>query len=117
MNGPEVLIPLTLFAGGFAMVFGIVYLKTKENLAMVEKGMNPKDKTRRPAPFMSLKVGLLLLGSGLGLLLAYIIDISISKPNFDHHPPLYFGLIAVGGGLGLIASYAIEKKNWLDKAQ
>jgi hypothetical protein len=115
MNGPEVLIPLTIFAGGFAMVFGIVYLKTKENLAMVEKGMNPKDKLRRPAPFMSLKMGLLLLGAGLGLLIAYIIDVNISKPNFDHHPPLYFGLIAVGGGLGLIASYAIEKKHWLDR--
>ena len=115
MNGAEVLIPVTIFAGGFAMVFGIVYLKTKENLAMVEKGINPKDRMHRPAPYKSLKIGLLLLGAGLGLLTAYLIDISISKPNFDHHPPLYFALVAIGGGIGLITSYAIEKKHLLDK--
>ena len=111
MSGPEVLIPLTLFAGGFAMVFGIVYLKTKENLAMVEKGMNPKDRMHRPAPFKSLKLGLLLLGAGLGLLTAYIIEINITKREVE---PLYFALIAIGGGLGLIASYAVEKKHLLD---
>src|SRR6187200_2619588 len=98
MHGAEVLIPIIMFAGGFAMIFGIVYLKTKENLAMVEKGMNPKDKMHRPAPYKSLKIGLLLLGAGLGLLTAYLIDISISNPEFDHHPPLYFALIAIGGG-------------------
>ena len=116
MNGPEILIPLTIFAGGFAMIFGIVYLKTKENLAMVEKGMNPKDRLHRPAPYKSLKLGLLLLGAGMGLLTAYLIDMSISRSNFDHHPPLYFALIAMGGGIGLILSYSIEKKHLLDKA-
>ena len=117
MQGPEILIPITIFAGGFAMIFGIVYLKTRENLAMVEKGMNPKDKMHRPAPYRSLKTGLLLLGAGLGLLAAYIIDISIRRSNFDHHPPLYFALIAIGGGIGLIASYSIEKKHLLDRRE
>ena len=117
MQGPEVLVPITLFAGGFAMVFGIVYLKTKENLAMVEKGMNPKQQYNRPAPFKSLKLGLLLLGAGLGLLLAFIIDANMTSTtvnNFRHHDDanaaIYFALIAMGGGLGLITSYAIERK-------
>lgn len=117
MQGPEILIPITFLAGGFAMIFGIVYLKTRENLAMVEKGMNPKDKMHRPAPFRSLKMGLLLLGAGIGLLLAYIIDLSLRTPEHDEHPPLYFALIAIGGGLGLIASYSIEKKHLIDKRQ
>ena len=117
MAGPEVLVPITLFAGGFAMIFGIVYLKTKENLAMVEKGMNPKQQYNRPAPFKSLKLGLLLLGAGLGLLLAFIIDANMTSTtvnNFRHHDDanaaIYFALIAMGGGLGLITSYAIERK-------
>src|SRR5687768_10901698 len=104
MQGPEILIPLTIFAGGFAMVFGIVYLKTKENLAMVEKGMNPKEKMHRPAPYKSLKLGLLFLGAGLGLLTAYIIHLNIRTDRHDNHSPLYFALIAIGGGVGLIAS-------------
>ena len=109
MQGPEVLVPITLFAGGFAMIFGIVYLRTRENMAMIEKGMNPKRNVNLPAPFRSLKMGLLLLGAGLGLLLAYIIDFNMAS----HHPePIYFSLIAIGGGLGLIGSYAMEKKEW-----
>ena len=72
---------------------------------------------RAPAPYRSLKTGLLLLGAGLGLLAAYIIDMSIRRSDFDHHPPLYFALIAIGGGIGLIASYSIEKKHLLDRRE
>ena len=110
MHGPEVLIPIVMFAGGFAMIFGIVYLRTRENMAMIEKGMNPKRNANLPAPFRSLKFGLLLAGAGAGLLLAYIIDHNTVRP---HDPaPIYFSLLAIGGGLGLIGSYAMEKKEW-----
>jgi hypothetical protein len=123
MDGGEALIPITMFAGGFAMIFGIYYLKTKENLAMVEKGMNPKDKINRPAPFRTLKLGLLLLGAGIGLFTAYMIDTFAiggggGGGRYYHHenvPALYFSLIGIGGGLGLVISYLIEKKYWYDK--
>src|SRR5829696_1174208 len=110
MQGAEVLVPITIFAGSFAMIFGIVYLKTRENMAMLEKGMNPKRHANLPAPFRSLKLGLLLLGAGAGLLIAYLIDQNITRP---HDPEaIYFSLLAIGGGLGLIGSYAMEKKEW-----
>lgn len=114
MQGPEVLVPITIFAGGFAMIFGIVYLKTRENMAMIEKGMNPKQHANRhatlPTPFRSLKFGLLLAGAGAGLLLAYFIDYNTAGV---HDPaPVYMSLLAIGGGLGLISSYAVEKKEW-----
>ena len=110
MHGPEVLVPIIMFAGGFAMIFGIVYLRTRENMAMIEKGMNPKRYANLPAPFRSLKIGLLLLGAGAGLIIAYMIDHSM----VNHHEPepIYFALIAIGGGLGLIGSYAMEKREW-----
>ena len=113
MSGAEILIPITIFAGGFAMVFGIVYLKTRENLAMLEKGFNPKQYANRPAPFRSLKTGLLFLGAGLGLLLAYFIDHNMA--NRHDNEAIYFALIAIGGGIGLISSYAVEKKEWLNR--
>jgi hypothetical protein len=120
MHGGEAFVFVTMFAGFFAMVFGIYYLRTKENLAMVEKGMNPKEKINRPAPFRSLKWGLLLLGAGLGLLTAFIVDASIfsyddSYRHRDSIPALYFSLIGIGGGLGLVVSYIVEKKYWYDK--
>ena len=122
MPGTVLVFLVVLFGGFFAMVFGIVYLKTRENLSMLEKGLNPKQQFSRPAPFKSLKLGLLLTGAGLGLLVAYIIDIAITRGDtfYRHHdniPMLYFSLIAVGGGLGLITSYAMEKKYLVDKKE
>lgn len=118
MQGAEVLIPLTIFGGGFAMIFGIAYLKTRENLAMVEKGMNPKEQVNRPAPYKNLKWGLLLLGAGIGLFTAYFLDhyVLTKRPSHDDSIAfVYFALLAIGGGLGLIASYKVEKKELLDR--
>jgi len=126
MHGAEVLVPLVMFAGGFAMIFGIVYLKTRQNMAMIEKGMNPKEFANRPAPYRNLKWALLLIGSGLGLFLAYMLDTyvlnstgttEVFNGNRYHHidndnPAIYFALIAIGGGLGLFGSYRMESKWW-----
>jgi hypothetical protein len=115
-----------MFAGGFAMIFGIVYLKTRQNMAMIEKGMNPKEFANRPAPYKNLKWALLLIGAGVGLFLAYMLDTYVFQNivtteivggNTYHHregdnPAIYFSLIAIGGGLGLFGSYRIEKKWW-----
>jgi hypothetical protein len=119
MHG-EFLIPIVMFAGGFAMIFGIVYLKTRQNLAMIEKGMNPKEFANRPAPYKNLKWALLLIGSGIGLFIAYLLDNYVLYAakndiyNDGRNVPIYFALIAIGGGLGLFGSYRMEKKWWDD---
>jgi hypothetical protein len=126
MHGAEVLIPVVLFAGFFAMVFGIVYLRTRQNLAMIEKNMNPKEFADRPAPYKNLKWALLLIGAGVGLFLAYMLDTYVLYHSGtydvingnriyrddDGTPAIYFSLIAIGGGLGLFGSYRMEKKWW-----
>jgi len=111
--GPEILVAILVPIAGMAMIFGIVYLFKKENLAMIEKGMNPK--TYRPAPYTALKYGLLLVGSGVGLLLAYLIDMASAAIDGDENASIYFALIAIFGGLGLVLSYRIEKREVLDK--
>lgn len=113
MHDSEVLIPILISLGFFAMVFGIVYMYKRENLAMIEKGMNPKQFANRPMPYTNLKYGLLLVGVGIGLFLAYFID-QYMVSNKENEA-VYFALIAIGGGLGLIISYRIEKKELLDK--
>ena len=112
MDGASVLVPILVPLSLFAMVFGLVYLKSRENLSMIEKGMNPKEFANRPAPYRNLKNGLLLLGAGIGLALAYIITKYILHD--EENPALWFALIGIGGGLGLIGSYRIEKKELLD---
>lgn len=115
MDGPEVLVPITLFVGAFGMTFGIVYLKTRENLAMLEKGMNPKQFANRPAPYRNLKWGLLLIGAGIGLFVAHFLDNYLLVRT--ENEALYFALVGIGGGIGLIGSYKVEKKELLDKSE
>jgi hypothetical protein len=97
MHGGEFLIPIVMFAGGFAMIFGIVYLKTRQNLAMIEKGMNPKERAKRSTPTY-LKWGMLLIGAGIGLLSAFLID-TLMIPREIEPVALYFSLIAIGAEL------------------
>lgn len=107
----------------FLMIFGIRYLRSRENMAMIEKGLDPKLNQNRPAPFQNLKWGLLLVGAGAGLLVAYLLsEYVLFRPdkwgnNNNDNPAIYFALIAIGGGFGLIASYKIEKKELLDKKE
>lgn len=117
-NNMEFLIPILLGLGLFAAIFGIRYLQNKENMLMIQNGMDPG--IRRPVgpSFTALKAGLLLIGSGLGLFLAFVLDNTIlnfkQRINEDN-PAIYFSLIAIFGGLGLFISHLIEKKSNQEK--
>lgn len=113
MHNAEILIPILVPLGAFAMVFGIIYLKSRENMAMIEKGLNPKEFANRPAPYRNLKNGLLFLGAGIGLAVAYFLTKHVLHD--EENPALWFAFIAIGGGIGLIGSYKIEKKELLDR--
>src|SRR5450631_1046780 len=125
--GPDQLVFFWLILSSLALctlIFGIRYFNNRENMAMIEKGLDPKLKPeRRPAPFRNLKWGLLLVGAGLGLFLAYLLDNFVlfnvhqqiaHEYNDGANAPIYFALIAIGGGIGLILSYKIERKQLPD---
>ncbi|MDB4905198.1 MAG: hypothetical protein JWQ63_4479 [Mucilaginibacter sp.] len=106
-----ILVPIAMFA----MIFGIVYLAKRERMAMIERGMDPRRYKPQSAPFQNLKWGLLLIGAGTGLFLAYLLDHTLFNNvgrGFDNdaNVAIYFALIAIFGGLGLFLSYRIEKK-------
>jgi uncharacterized membrane protein YbhN (UPF0104 family) len=107
----EFLIPILLGLGLFAMIFGVRYLQNQENMLMIQSGMDPGIRRPKGPTFTALKIGLLLIGAGLGLFIAFLLDNTIM--NYDEHnnnPSLYFSLIAVFGGLGLFISHLIEMK-------
>jgi len=98
--------------GLFAMIFGVFYLYKREKMAMIERGMDPRRYKPQSAPFQNLKWGLLLIGAGFGLFLAYVLDSTVFASKMDNdNPAIYFALIAMFGGAGLFASFLIEKKD------
>ncbi|WP_231425599.1 DUF6249 domain-containing protein [Pedobacter sp. Leaf250] len=114
-----ILVPISLFLGAFAMIFGIRYLSSKEKMAMIERGIDPGVQRATPQPFLSLKFGLLFMGLGLGLLVALftvrgVFGSDMTSGEISQSVAVYFGCIGIFGGLGLIVSYVIEKK-WLDR--
>ncbi|TWR30532.1 hypothetical protein FPZ43_06225 [Mucilaginibacter pallidiroseus] len=106
----KVLIPISICLGLFAMIFGIVYLRNRERMAMIERGMDPRSYKAQPAPYQNLKWGLLLIGAGLGLFLACVLDHTTFNSTQDDNEAVYCALIALFGGIGLVISYNIEKK-------
>ncbi|SDM06505.1 hypothetical protein SAMN05421813_105138 [Daejeonella rubra] len=112
----EFLIPILLGLGLFAALFGIRYLQNKENMLMIQNGMDPSVRRPKGQSFTTLKAGLLMIGSGLGLFLAFVLDNTVLNFNHgdlgnnDENAAIYFSLIAIFGGLGLFISHLIEKK-------
>jgi hypothetical protein len=103
--------------GFFGMIFGIVYLYKRERMAMIERGMDPRRYKPQSAPYQNLKWGLLLIGAGVGLFLAYVLDRTTFDSTRYDNEAIYFALIAIFGGLGLFTSYRIEKKELADKPE
>ncbi len=113
-NQLAVLIPILVPLSLFALIFGVFYLRNKERMAMIERGMDPRTDLPRQQPIsptINLTFGLLMIGSGFGLFLAYIMDYFVFRnQGIIDSPAVYFALIAVFGGLGLLISYFIENK-------
>ncbi len=96
----------------FLMVVAIRYLQSKENMAMIERGLNPAEhkRTNQANPSQTLKNGLLFVGAGFGLLLAIIIT-NLFQLQGDSSTGIFFALIAIFGGAGLLGAYLYERKN------
>ncbi|HEY0246002.1 MAG TPA: DUF6249 domain-containing protein [Mucilaginibacter sp.] len=114
-----VLIPILVPISMFAMVFGIVYLSKRERMAMIERGMDPRLNKPKTSGYNTyiLTWGLLLIGAGIGLFLAYLLDYFVFVRSTDDNPAIYFALIAIFGGAGLFLSYRIEKKDAIKREE
>lgn len=103
-------IPITISLGVFLMIWGIRYLENKENMAMIERGMQPQKKRQQADPSRTLKNSLMFIGAGLGLLLALLISRAAGLEEGER-TGIFFSLIAIFGGLGMLGAYLYERKN------
>ncbi len=92
----------------FAALYGALqlFVRRKERLLLIEKGMNsPELKSDLPV-FSGLKFGLFFIGIGIGVLIASILTaLILIEPEVA-----YFSMIFLFGGLALVIHHIIDKK-------
>lgn len=103
----DFLIVLIIFAAIFGIVFVVAQARNRERMAMIEKGVNPKDfmTDRRPNSYGILKWALLLVGIGFGLFIGSVLETYTSI----NEEPAYFASALFFGGAGLFAAFMIAK--------
>ena len=106
----EVLIPLIIFSAIFGIVFVVISARNRERMAVIDKGVNPKDfitqKSFRPSTYGILKWALLLVGLGLGLFIGSLIETYTEIQE----EPAYFASALFFGGMGLVLAFLIQKR-------
>ena len=101
MHPEEVLIPLAFFAAIFGIFYLYITARNKERLSMIEKGADASMFTsKRNFYAMTLKVGMLLVGIALGILIGSLIDEYTNLPEEVG----YFSMIFLFGGIALITN-------------
>jgi len=112
-----------------------LFARRKERMAMIEKlssGIDPQlanNPLKRPVIRIenygswAIRVGLLLVGVGLGVAIATIVDLVVAPPSQNLHDGrvfyefrntisiLYPACAAIFGGIGLVVAYFVEKKH------
>ena len=92
------------------IIFWYLYIKHKERMRMMEKGLTPADmkafymeSERKPKnPYSALKWGILFLFVGLGIFISNIVYY-----QYDFDEGLGFGITITFAGLGLLLYYSI----------
>jgi hypothetical protein len=95
--------------GFFAMVVAIVYLRQRklERFLIIEKGLDPAMfETHRPFNTRSLKWGIMLVGLGLGMLIANI----LARTVYFRVEEAYFSMLFLFGGSSLLIYYFIDRR-------
>jgi hypothetical protein len=97
----EILIPLSLFAA----IFGIVYLyfstRNKERLALIEKGadasiFNIGKRSGSSWKVVVLNIAFLLMGIGLGVFIANVLETYTGLDDDAVYPAMIFLMAGVG---------------------
>lgn len=100
----------------FGLIFGIFYLfisaRNRERLALIEKGADASifyGKNRKATPMWKviiINLALLLIGIGLGIFIAAILN----EVLYVDEEIAYPGTIFLMAGIGLFAGYYFTKK-------
>ncbi len=95
------------------LIVSITYVLTnirhKERMALLEKEKDPGLFDNPQARLTPLKWGMLLIGAGLGFLVAFLLDNYVFTSVIDTDP-IYPAMIFMFGGTGLVIFYRVFGK-------
>jgi hypothetical protein len=104
----ELLIPVTLFLCTTAILYIFFTTRHKERMSMIEKGADPAlFQTRRDGRYVSMRIGMFLIGIALGILAGNVLAVSTRLIE----EVAYFSMIFLFGGLSLISYYFFVDRN------
>jgi fucose 4-O-acetylase-like acetyltransferase len=108
---------LVAFIALFATVFGIYYVhvttRNKERMSLIDKGADASlfNTGKEAQPWLnwnkfSLKIGMLFIGVGLGIIAgAILVSMQVMENGAD-----YVSMVFIFGGLSLVLFYLIDRK-------
>lgn len=101
-----VLIPIVISLGVFAMILLIRRMENAERLKMIEKGIDLSKAEKPHKKGGSIKLALVAVGVGLGLLMGNVLDTYSSLDD----ETAYFSMIFLFAGTGLFMANRIVDK-------
>ncbi|GAA4900114.1 hypothetical protein GCM10023311_26980 [Flaviramulus aquimarinus] len=111
-----ILIPITFFIAVFGMVYLYLSTRNKERLALIEKGvdasifMRGKSQTAPIWKVLILNLALLLMGIGLGVFMASLLDSYTSLDEDAVYPATIFFMAGVGLFIGFKMTKDLDKE-------
>jgi hypothetical protein len=112
MHG-EGLVATMFFLSFFGSLFGIAYFyyttRNRERLALIEKNADASIFKVEPVNIFkkfSIKLGMLFMGGGIGVLVGNILTVSTRLEE----PVAYLSMIFIFAGAGLVLSYFASRR-------
>jgi hypothetical protein len=106
-------VAIMFFLTFFGSLFGVLYFyfttRNRERLALIEKNADPalfKVEPTNVFKKFSIKIGMLFIGGGFGVLVGNILTVSTRLEE----PVAYISMIFMFAGAGLILSYFVARK-------
>ncbi|MDD4108282.1 MAG: hypothetical protein PHH93_06155 [Prolixibacteraceae bacterium] len=101
----DILVPIAFFLTIFAIVYVYWTTRTKERLALIEKGADASLFKNKASKYSSIKWGIFLIGVAIGVISGYALSTVIKEEEVA-----YFSMIFLFGGTGLIAAHIISAR-------
>jgi hypothetical protein len=99
-----IFVPIGFFLAIFAILYVYWTTRTKERLALIEKGADARIFKTEPSKYALLKWGIFLIGLSVGVITGFALA------NVVNEVVAFFTMIFFFGGVGLIIAYFVTSK-------